>query len=164
MSVRLAKTQISLGIHPVWSESLLSAWRKLGSLATHWAHSKDSNPPSLIWVFAGCTLTLLVLSCRGSYVYCTTIKIKQIHTPKNLLYSYHTKIWRRWLYHRVLHPKDAKGLANSIDPDQTSPLGAVWGAVWYGSILFAQICLSKKLRPLLTVYTFYIIILSVQYA
>ena len=28
---------------PVWSESLLSAWRKLGSLATHWAHSEDSD-------------------------------------------------------------------------------------------------------------------------
>ena len=30
-----AKTQISLGICPVWSESSLSTWRKLGSLATH---------------------------------------------------------------------------------------------------------------------------------
>ena len=36
-----AKTQISLGIHSVWSESSLSTWRKLGSLATHWAHSED---------------------------------------------------------------------------------------------------------------------------
>ena len=35
MTVRPAKTQISLGICPVWSESSLSAWRKLGSLATH---------------------------------------------------------------------------------------------------------------------------------
>ena len=34
MSVRPAKTQISLGIRPVWSESSLFAWRKLGSLAT----------------------------------------------------------------------------------------------------------------------------------
>ena len=53
--VRPAKTQI--GICPVWSESSLSAWRKLGSLATHWAHSKDSDQtrrmPRLIWVFAG---------------------------------------------------------------------------------------------------------------
>ena len=39
--VRPAKTQNSLGIRPVWSESLLSAWRKLGSLATHWVHSED---------------------------------------------------------------------------------------------------------------------------
>ena len=36
-----AKTQISLGIHLVWLEFSLSAWRKLGSLATHWASSED---------------------------------------------------------------------------------------------------------------------------
>ena len=69
-AVRPAKTQISLGICPVWSESSLSAWRKLGPLPTHWVHSKDSNQtghmPRLIWVFAGCTLILLVLSCHGS--------------------------------------------------------------------------------------------------
>ena len=41
--VRPAKTQISLGIRPVLSESSLFAWRKLGSLATHWAHSEDSD-------------------------------------------------------------------------------------------------------------------------
>ena len=41
MTVRPANTQISLGICSVWSESSLSAWRKLGSLATHWAHSED---------------------------------------------------------------------------------------------------------------------------
>ena len=35
VTVRTAKTQISLGICPVWSESSLSARRKLGSLATH---------------------------------------------------------------------------------------------------------------------------------
>ena len=70
MSVRPAKTQISLGICLVWSESSLSAWRNLGSLATYWAHSEDSDQtgwmPRLIWVFAGRTLILLVLSCRGS--------------------------------------------------------------------------------------------------
>ena len=41
--MRPAKTQISLGIRPVWSEASLAAWRKLGSLATHWAHSEDSD-------------------------------------------------------------------------------------------------------------------------
>ena len=35
MTVRPAKTQISLGTRSVWSESSLSAWKKLGSLATH---------------------------------------------------------------------------------------------------------------------------------
>ena len=41
------------------SESSLSAWRKLGSLATHWAHSEDSGQTGwmsrLIWAFAGRT-------------------------------------------------------------------------------------------------------------
>ena len=64
------KTQISLGIRKVWSESSLSTWRKLGSLATHWVHSKDSDQtgrmPRPIWVFAERTLILLVLSCCSS--------------------------------------------------------------------------------------------------
>ena len=58
------------GHPPGWSASSLSAWRKLGSLTTHWAHSEDSDQtgrmPSLIWVFAGRTAILLVLTCRGS--------------------------------------------------------------------------------------------------
>ena len=38
------------------SESLLSAWRNLGSLATHRAYSEDwSDCTRLIWVFSGCT-------------------------------------------------------------------------------------------------------------
>ena len=46
-------------VRPGWSESSLSAWRKLGSLATHWAHCQDSDQtgqiPRLIQVFAGRT-------------------------------------------------------------------------------------------------------------
>ena len=41
LTMRPVKTQISLGIRPVWSESSLSAWRKLGSVATHWAQAKS---------------------------------------------------------------------------------------------------------------------------
>ena len=37
--------------------------------------------------------------------------------------------------------KDADRMANSVDSDQTAPLGAVWS----GSVLFAQTCLSKNL-------------------
>ena len=68
--LRPAKTQINLGIRPDWAESSLSVWRKLGSLDSQWAHSKDSDQtgrmPSLIWVFAERTSILLVLSCAGS--------------------------------------------------------------------------------------------------
>ena len=64
--VHSVKAQLSLGICPVWSESSLYAWRKLGSLATHWVHSKDSDQirwmPSLIRVFAVCRKKAWVLS------------------------------------------------------------------------------------------------------
>ena len=53
-------------------------------------------------------------------------------------------MWTIWLYHRVLSPKDADGMANSVVPDQTAPLGAVWS----GSTLFAQAYLSKNLGSL----------------
>ena len=41
-------------------------------------------------------------------------------------------------------PKAVDGMANSVDPDQTAPLGAVWS----GPTLFAKICLSENLGPL----------------
>ena len=92
MSVCLSKTQISLGIRPVWSESSLSAWRNIGSLATHWAHSEDSDQTGwmarLIWVIAGRTIILLVLSCRGSFVIWFDLFITII--TDHLSSTYHT--------------------------------------------------------------------------
>ena len=41
-------------------------------------------------------------------------------------------------------PKDPDTIANSVDPDQTAPLGAVWS----GSALFAQAYLSENLGSL----------------
>ena len=38
-----AQQRLSQGICPFWSESSLSAWRKLVSWTTHWAHSEDSD-------------------------------------------------------------------------------------------------------------------------
>ena len=68
------------GHPPSLTESSLSTKRKLWSLATHWAHSEDFDQtgqmPRLIWVFAGHTVILLVLSLGGS------IKINQ--TPLRL--------------------------------------------------------------------------------
>ena len=41
-----------------------------------------------------------------------------------------------------MHPKDADGIANSADPDQTAE------AVWSGSALFAKAWLSENLGSL----------------
>ena len=61
---------VCLAILPVWSESSLCAeWVAKDPRFLH-ADSKDSDQtermPRLNWVFSGRTVTLLVLSCRGS--------------------------------------------------------------------------------------------------
>ena len=56
----------------------------------------------------------------------------------------HSKIWTMWLYHWVMSPNDADGMANSADTDQAAPLEAVWS----GSALFAQAYLSENLGSL----------------
>ena len=43
-----------------------------------------------------------------------------------------------------MSPNDADGMANSVDPDQSAPLGAVCS----GSALFAQAYLSENLESL----------------
>ena len=82
MTVRPAKTQISLGIRPDWSESSLCAqWVAKDPMFLH-ADSEDSDPigrmPRLICVFSGRTLILLVLSCRGSHHHAHYSKQTQI--------------------------------------------------------------------------------------
>ena len=62
MRVRPAKIQISLGIRPVWSESLLcTEWVAEDPSFLH-ADSEDSDQIGQMR-----THTLLVLSCRGSF-------------------------------------------------------------------------------------------------
>ena len=53
-----------------------------------------------------------------------------------------SKIWTRWPYIRIMHPKVAEGMANSADPDQTAPL-------WSGSTLFAQDLSVRKFRNIM---------------
>ena len=55
-----------------------------------------------------------------------------------------------WFYYRVMSPNDTDGMANSVDPDQTAPLGAVWS----GSALFAQAYLSENLGSLRYVFIY----------
>ena len=72
MSVRPAKTQISLCICPVWSKSLLSAWRKLGPKLPIKCTAKIlirlGRCPGWSESSLGAQ-SLLVLSCGGSIIY-----------------------------------------------------------------------------------------------
>ena len=89
--VRTANTQISLGISPVWSESSLSAWRSIGSLATQRVHSEDSHqtgrmhPPGLIWVFVGRTGHFVGFVIRRLIIINQVQKIMMLIKTKNQL-------------------------------------------------------------------------------
>ena len=88
MTVRPAKTQISLGIRPVWSESSLCAhWVAKGPSFLH-ADSEDTvqteRMPRLIWVFAGRNAIMLVLSRGGSLVF-QTVAIVLVKTVAMVL-------------------------------------------------------------------------------
>ena len=80
MTVLPAKTQIGLGICPVWSESSLSAWRKLGSLATQWACSEDWSD----WADAQADLSLRWTHSHfvGLWFICSLNKRKCMETIK----------------------------------------------------------------------------------
>ena len=75
------------------------------------SEDSDQTPPNLIWVFAART---------GYFVTCCCVLLK--YTRKFPKYSdtqkircNHSKIWTMWLYHRVMSPNDADGMANSVD-------------------------------------------------
>ena len=72
MSVRPAKTQISLGCASAQSyqPSLCTQWVAKDPRFLHADseyYDQTGRMPRLIWVFAGRTFILLVLSCRGSF-------------------------------------------------------------------------------------------------
>ena len=94
------KTQISLGICPVWSESSLCAWRNLGSLATHWVHSEDSDQTAqmcrLIWDFAGCRC-----QCAG-FVMLWIICLKK-QDSKEILKLQARKLWTLKMFFCLFH-------------------------------------------------------------
>ena len=58
-----------------------------------------------------------------------------------------------------MSPSDADGMANSVDPDHTAPLGAVWS----GSALFAQAYLSENLGSLWYIVYQVLIILCLNF-
>ena len=86
------------------------------------------------------TASGLMLKLHSIYEYRNDLKFSD---TQNICCN-HSKVWTMWLYHRLMSPNDADGKANSVDPDQTAPLGAVWS----GSALFAQAYLSENLGSL----------------
>ena len=74
LHMRPAKMQIRLRIRAVWSESPLSTWRCLETLATHRVPCEDSDRTArmrrLIWVFSGRTCNLVGNAVPSTYYMC----------------------------------------------------------------------------------------------
>ena len=96
-------------VRPVWYESSLCAqWVAKDPSILH-ADSEDSDQtgrmPRLIWVFAGRTLILLVLSCRGSLIYTINSPPMKLPGHQNLTLQL---LWQHilWLLCSELAPGD----------------------------------------------------------
>ena len=70
-------------------------------------------------------------------------KVPKFWDVRNLCCK-HSKYQTKGFYDGQIPLDDANGIANSEDPDQTAPLGAVWS----GSALFAKTFLSENLGSL----------------
>ena len=110
--------------------------------------NEDPSGGCHCWVVKGTDLQSLGLTAVTTWVW-TPLGLHVRKYCRNPKYSdirkiccIHPKIWTTRLYHRVMLLKDADGMANSVGPDQTAPLGAIW----FGSALFAQAYLSENLR------------------
>ena len=106
--VHPAKTQISLSICQVWSESLLSAWRKLGSLATIERTAKTlirlGECPGWPESSLGAKVILLVLSWGGSFNHIQFIRIEESPWHLYPISGYFDQKMRKnlfsvWTYH-----------------------------------------------------------------
>ena len=73
-----------------------------------------------------------------------TVKLLNFGMPKNLCCNLPKIQTKRPNLKGLFCQNGANGIANSEDPDQTAPLGAVWS----GSALFAETYLSKNLGSL----------------
>ena len=150
-TVRPAKTQISLGIRPVWSESSLCAqWVAMDPSFLH-ADSEHSDQtgwmPRLIWVFAGHTCHFVgFVMRRFMFVKKTYMCVSAI---SRLLYTDYFGVFQVlsvWCFASLQsvycnNPKfsDRQAWANGEDPDQRAPRGEVWSGFALFAILYAFI-------------------------
>ena len=74
-------------------------------------------------------------------------KIQKFRHSKNCCKR--PKIWTMWFYHRVMHPKDAAGMANSVHLNQTAPSRAL---IWIYTV-WPDLSVRKLMDSLWYIYT-----------
>ena len=99
-----------------------------------------------LWVCKMRTGPGLSLNTSAQFTAWHTVKLLKIRTPQKIAVIT-LKLETKWLFRRVMCPKSADGMANSVDPDQTAPLFAqtCLSDPDQTAPLFAQTCLSETL-------------------
>ena len=90
--------------------------------------------------------SVLAAFCNDTIQFCIVYRTSPKYSDTRNGCNY-PQVWTIWLYYRLIHLKDADGMANSVGSTRSwsdSPLGVVWS----GSALFAQAYLSEYLRSL----------------
>ena len=110
-----------------------------------WAKSETMRAGPLCRYF-GAYMELLLSCAVGKHQFrqtmpLSTIKILKFGTPQTIAIIV-LKIEKNWCNITLMHPKDAGGMANGVDPDQTASSEAVWS--W--SALFAETYLSQYIE------------------
>ena len=106
------KTQISLSVRPVWSESSLPGWRSIGSLAGIRTHKEDSDQTGwmsrLIRVFVG---------HKGHFVGFVMLQLKWLNNSQSLQWDLSSGAYL-WV-----------GLCKAL-PQQDVSASSLWWAYW----------------------------------
>ena len=120
LHVRPAKTQISLGIRPVWSESSLSAWRNIGPL------TKTIRWAMILLFWNMCSLRLRI---PLQDLYCKNVNLLmfcQLQTHQNLPFITQNHYFRNFLS----HPIRSSNLSSTTASFQSELTGAVRRQHW----------------------------------
>ena len=136
MTVRPAKTQISLGICPVWSESSLSTWRNLGSLATHWSE----------WVNAQADLWSDWVDAQAALSLCW-------------VHSHFVGFVMRRLIYSILHGLEYRNVpkfSNRSEQTVKNPIREVWSGSTRSLIRIYTVCHSSASFRLITLWKIHI--------
>ena len=128
--VRTAKTQISLGTCPIWSESWLSAWRKLGSLAfRRFLFRRGLVSAMQTRSYKSCHPFKIRRKIYQMYQFpLTLVMLNRLRCHAHFKFPANQITWSCFWY------KSTYLMTNSIDPDQLASSEANWS----GSTLFAK--------------------------
>ena len=108
--------KLSVNLYILWQQKHKK--KKKYSLHTFWQSCFQAKINIILTTFLFATVHIVIFCAYKQLELQSTVNFLNIQTPK--IFVVITQHWTMWLYHRVMSPNDADGIANSVDPDQTA--------------------------------------------